>query len=81
MRAVGLKKNIETDLLHKKVKSGEIYITASDGLFDMVEDTTIRRIVSEYQNKLDQLPDRLIAEANKNGGRDNITVLVSKVAA
>lgn len=81
MRAVGLRENLEVDLLKKETKPGEIYITASDGLFDMVEDTTIRRIVSEYQNKLDQLPSRLISEANRAGGKDNITVLVSKVAA
>jgi len=81
MRAVGLKKNLETDLLFKKVMEGEIFVTASDGLFDMVQDTTIRRIISEYQHRLDKLPERLIAEANKNGGKDNITVLVSEVAS
>lgn len=81
MRAVGLKEELETDLINKKVNEGEIYITASDGLFDMIPDTTIRRIISEYKDKLEKLPDRLIKEANKNGGRDNITVLVSKVAA
>lgn len=79
MRAIGLKDTVESDLLTKKVKSGEIYITSSDGLFDMVEDIAIRRIISEHQGNLEALPTSLIAEANKNGGVDNITVLVTKV--
>lgn len=81
MRAMGLKDHLESDFLSKKVKNGEMYLTASDGLFDMVADTTIRRILSEGQHDPSHLPQRLITEANKNGGVDNITVLISKVAA
>lgn len=78
-RAVGLSNTVEVDVLEKKISDGEIYLTASDGLFDMVDDTVIRRIISEYQGRLQDLPDRLILEAKRNGGKDNITVLVSRV--
>lgn len=79
VRALGIKKTTEVDVYQHELKNGEIFITASDGLFDMVEDEDICRLVFENHDNIQALPKILIDEANKNGGRDNITVMVSKV--
>ncbi|MEZ4743275.1 MAG: protein phosphatase 2C domain-containing protein [Bdellovibrionota bacterium] len=79
VRALGLFEHCEVDIYEKTVKGGEIYLTSSDGLFDMVRDADIARIISNNLDDFNNLPTKLIAEANRNGGRDNITVLLSKM--
>lgn len=79
VRALGLSVHCEIDVYHKVIKPGEIYLTASDGLFDMVSDHEICHLVKSYFNDLKKIPEILINEANRKGGRDNITVLICKV--
>ena len=78
-RAVGLLPTVDVDIYSKQLVSGEIFVTASDGLFDMVSDSKILQMVLDTKGQLDGLAEKMIAEANKNGGRDNITVLLSQV--
>ncbi|MEI8025338.1 MAG: protein phosphatase 2C domain-containing protein [Pseudomonadota bacterium] len=78
-RAVGLLPTVDVDVYSKKLVGGEIFVTASDGLFDMISDSKILQIVVDAKGQLEGVSEKLIAEANKNGGRDNITVLLSQV--
>ncbi len=78
-RAVGLLSTVDVDVYSKKLVGGEIFVTASDGLFDMISDSKILQMVVEAQGNLEGVSEQLIAEANRNGGRDNITVLLSQV--
>lgn len=79
VRALGLFEHCDVDIYEKTVKKGEIYVTSSDGLFDMVKDTEIARIISQNLDDFENLPRKLIDEANRRGGRDNITVLLSRM--
>ncbi len=66
---------IETRI--EKVQSGDIYLLCSDGLYDEIPDKTIEQFILESAEGL--CCDRLVNEALKNGGRDNITVIMIKV--
>lgn len=79
VRAIGLTEQCDIDVYELDLKEEFILITCSDGLTGMVDDSTIKDIVSRYTEKLHVLPGRLIKEANDNGGMDNITVVVSRV--
>lgn len=79
VRALGLSSYCDVDVYQRSIQPGEIYITASDGLFDMVRDHEICQLVNKNFDNLRNLPKILIKEANRRGGRDNITVLISKV--
>jgi len=78
-RAVGLLPSVEVDVYSKRLVAGDIFVTASDGLFDMVSESKILQIIVNADGNLEGVCEQLIAEANKNGGRDNITVLLSQV--
>jgi protein phosphatase len=56
---------------------GDRLILCSDGLSDMVDDETIHNIAKSEQ--LDDVVPALIEEANRNGGKDNITVVALEV--
>jgi hypothetical protein len=57
---------------------GDRFILCSDGLVDEVHDDDIATIAVEATDP-QECADRLIAKANANGGRDNVTVVVVDV--
>ena len=57
--------------------SQDVYLMCSDGLYNLVNDQEIGRIVAE--NNLENACQKLIDLANKRGGSDNITVVIVKV--
>ena len=53
-------------------------LLASDGLTGMLEDEQVRDVLT-MDGDLEQMVDRLIADANRRGGLDNITVILIKI--
>jgi serine/threonine protein phosphatase PrpC len=77
-RALGVEDVVSLDVNEHVVEPGDLYLMCSDGLSDMVADELIARIVGE-DGGLDHKAESLIAAANENGGRDNISVLMVSV--
>ena len=77
-RALGVEEGVMLELHEHRVEAGDLYLMCSDGLSDMVEDAAIARIL-QNEPSLAQMAAALVALANKNGGRDNITVLLTQV--
>lgn len=73
-KGIGSAKLVEPDVMHKKLLKGDILLMCSDGLTNMVDEERIEQILREEGN----VAQKLVDEANKNGGLDNITVLVIK---
>ena len=63
-----------------KFQTGDVFLLCSDGLNDMVEDEDIARLLSQADD-LTRTADELVRMANDNGGWDNISVILVKVAA
>src|SRR3990167_4486072 len=79
-RALGVEDGVLLELNEHHVEAGDLYLMCSDGLSDMVDDATITRIV-QGDETLEHRSDLLVAAANENGGRDNITVMLVQVSA
>lgn len=64
------------------VKSGNIVIMASDGLWDYLEQNKIAKIVKQHQDNLEKMAEALTTKAVENMGfkGDNVTVLIFKPA-
>ncbi len=77
-RALGVDDSVLLEVNEHQVQVGDLYLMCSDGLSDMMEDGAIAKIVTSQQ-PLDQTATQLIAQANENGGRDNISVLLIEV--
>jgi pSer/pThr/pTyr-binding forkhead associated (FHA) protein len=52
----------------------------SDGLPDMVEDEDIHLTISTFNNDVKTIGEQLIKLTNDNGGRDNVSVILVRVA-
>ncbi len=76
VKAVGIAADCEPDIYEIEVRPEYVFLTCSDGLFNML---TTKEIVGFFTGiPFDQIPEKLIAAANAKGGKDNITVSISQ---
>ncbi len=77
-KALGAEPTVEPDFFQVEVQKDDIFIICTDGLYDEVEKGEMIEVLNEQQSMSDVCAE-LINRANKNGGRDNITVICLKV--
>jgi protein phosphatase len=73
-RSVGYEREVIVDVLEKPIQKGDNLLLCSDGLSGLVTDKKIAEIFKDYS--ANEVVDKCIDEALKNGGDDNVTVLV-----
>ena len=78
-RSLGLKDQVEVDVLTAGLKTGDHLLICTDGLTDMVADWQIREILKEYSYSSEAAVNKLVEAANYHGGRDNISVILAQV--
>jgi protein phosphatase len=83
-RAIGSQATVEADIQCHRPQPDDVYLLATDGLTHEVEDEEISTILAAIPKpptarSLNAACEALISAANRNGGRDNITVLLVAV--
>ena len=63
-----------------ELNQGDKILLCSDGLTNMLEDEEIRQILTKDSSLKDRA-EELVETANRNGGRDNISVIVIEPSA
>lgn len=76
-RAIGILPYVEIDFFEVPLQECDCVLMCSDGLTNMVDDEGISKIL-KTTDTLTEKVDRLIKQANENGGRDNIAVLLAE---
>jgi serine/threonine protein phosphatase PrpC len=79
-RALGPEPEVDLDLHTHQARNGDVFLLCSDGLTGMVREERLLEILEESAS-LQEAVDALVEEANRNGGRDNITVVAFRVGA
>jgi protein phosphatase len=78
LRAVGIRKNPSLDVLRGNTFPGDLFLLCSDGLSDMISDPLIFKHLNSGSDIRDTV-ENLISEANANGGKDNISVVLARI--
>lgn len=73
-RAIGHDENVKADHFSISIKENDIFLLCTDGLNNMLLDSEILEIVLKLSPA--KAVKKLIAEANRKGGDDNITVIL-----
>ncbi|MBR2787107.1 MAG: Stp1/IreP family PP2C-type Ser/Thr phosphatase [Clostridia bacterium] len=73
IKALGCSSLVEPDVTVKGWLKDDIILMCSDGLTNMLKDEEIEKIIEENPS---EACNRLIYEANRNGGLDNITAVI-----
>lgn len=76
-RAVGVTDKVRADIFEVDLEENDAVLLCTDGLSNMVTDDRIYEIVTSTVHS-EEAARKLVEEANKNGGQDNITALVLK---
>jgi protein phosphatase len=79
-RCVGSNEEVVPDIYFGALEEGDVILLASDGLTGMLEDDQLVRIMVGGGEPRDWV-DRMIADANRRGGLDNITAIVVRIDA
>jgi protein phosphatase len=80
LRVVGSTETLEVDMIGSGVQAGDIFMLCSDGLSSMVTAAQIEEILS-YELEPEIKATMLVDQANENGGRDNISVVLIQFTA
>lgn len=78
LRAVGTSESPSLDIIRGKTYPHDLFLLCSDGLTDMVEDGEIRSVLMASDD-LERVAGELVARAKQAGGKDNVTVVLSRV--
>jgi serine/threonine protein phosphatase PrpC len=78
-RALGTKAEVEVDTIEHDAQLNDVLLLCSDGLSDMVADWQIEETLADHQKDINEIAKRLIMLANRNGGKDNISVILMQV--
>ena len=74
-RAIGARDSIEVDFFQEELNENDLVLMCSDGLTNMLTDEEILNICNS-KSDLNDIANELIDQANKNGGKDNIAVVL-----
>lgn len=86
VRTIGFEANVQADIYHYKLNPNDLFLLCSDGLYGKVSDEDIEHLMTKHihkdnfdscsQESLNTLSKELVELANKNGGQDNISVIL-----
>ena len=77
-RALGPEPEVKVDLQTVPALAGDVFLICSDGLTTMLDDDHIERLLTRATS-MPNAVRALVDEANRAGGRDNISVVAFKV--
>ena len=75
-RALGAADQVVPDFFEVELSAGDYVLLCSDGVTNMVEDSVIKETVLNSETSLKEKAECLVELANKNGGRDNISLIL-----
>ncbi len=78
-RALGPEPDVEVDTYTLAGRDGDLFLLCSDGLTSMISDDEVSAILRSAAD-LDSAAEALIRAANQSGGKDNITVVMFRLA-
>lgn len=78
-RVLGPDPDVDADTFTVEAQPGDVFLLCSDGLTTMVEENHIVEVVNRHRGDLERAAKQLIADANRSGGDDNVTVVFFEI--
>ena len=76
LKVLGCERDVEPDIITKGFLKDDILLLCTDGLTNMVDTDVIYDMATEKKDNIKLACESLVDEANKNGGYDNISVIL-----
>jgi serine/threonine protein phosphatase PrpC len=78
-RALGINSQVEIDYQALQVETGDIFLLATDGVYEHVTPRFVTATVAEHAGDLDRAASTIVEEALRHGSTDNLTIQIVRV--
>ena len=78
-RALGMNQQLEIDYQTLPVEKGDIFLLATDGVYEYANSHFISNTINENENDLNQAAKAIVEEAYEQGSTDNLTAQIIKI--
>jgi serine/threonine protein phosphatase PrpC/ribosomal protein L39E len=78
-RALGINPQTEIDYRMLKVEQGDVFVLATDGVYEYAEGRFINATIKEFSRDLDQAARIIVARAFERGSADNMTIQIVRI--
>jgi len=78
-RALGMQSNVEIDYTCIRVQPGDIFMLASDGVYEHANDTVLLGIIADCAGDIDTAAKEIAKVTRANGSRDDRTIQVVRI--
>ena len=78
-RALGINPQIEIDYRPLTVEKGDLFLLATDGVYEHVSSRFIAETINGSANDLDSAARAIVEEAQRQGSPDNLTVQIVRI--
>jgi serine/threonine protein phosphatase PrpC len=80
LKSLGADPRLEADIFPQELRPGMRIMLCSDGVWEMVRDDELARILRETASTAEAC-ERIVRAANENGGEDNISIVLLDASA
>ena len=78
-RALGVHPRVEIDYQTAQMEAGDVFVLATDGVYDHVEPKTMVQAVHDGLDDLDAAAQAIVRQAYEHGSTDNLTLQLVRV--
>ena len=78
-RALGMNPQVEIDYRTVRLETGDIFVLATDGIYEHVGAKFIVAVIKEHAGDLDRAAKAIVAEAFRQGSPDNLTIQIVRI--
>ena len=78
-RAMGMNSEIEIDYRTLQVEKGDLFILATDGVYEYADARFIVKTVKDHSEDLDGAAGKIVREALLKGSADNLTIQIVRI--
>lgn len=80
-RALGINEKLEIDYKTLPLEVGDVFILATDGVYEYAAEVFILKAIHQYANDLDKAARMIVDEALQQGSSDNLTLQIVRIEA
>jgi serine/threonine protein phosphatase PrpC/ribosomal protein L39E len=78
-RALGINPQTEIDYRALPIEKGDVFLLATDGVYEHVGSRFVTRAIADDANNLDRAAGFIVEEAYRHGSADNLTVQIVRI--
>ena len=78
-RALGVNPQVEIDYRAVPLEAGDVFVMATDGVYEHVGDGFVTKAIAEHAGDLDRAAKTIAEAAYENGSPDNLTLQIVRV--